>query len=124
MWLPLILLGVRPFRAALEEKLLLARYFHAEARSRGLRGGAGTGSLDRHLPLGAGRGGARAGQPINQRIVEGVRRDGRIFLSSTMLDGRFTLRMVALSFRTHRRTMDLAVRVLREQAAAAEAAVG
>jgi hypothetical protein len=41
-----------------------------------------------------------------------------------MIEGRFTLRMVALSFRTHRRTMDLAVRVLREQAAAAEAAVG
>jgi len=45
-----------------------------------------------------------------------VRRDGRIFLSSTMLDGRFMIRMVALSFRTHRRTIDLALRVLREQA--------
>jgi hypothetical protein len=41
-----------------------------------------------------------------------------VFLSSTMLDGRFTLRMAALAFRTHRRTIDLAVRVLREQAAA------
>ena len=27
-------------------------------------------------------------------IVDGVRRDGRVFLSSTMLDGRFTLRLV------------------------------
>jgi hypothetical protein len=35
-----------------------------------------------------------------------------------MLDGRFTLRLAALAFRTHRRTIDLAVRVLREQAAA------
>ena len=60
---------------------------------------------------------------INQRIVETVRHDGRIFLSSTMLDGRFTLRMVALAFRTHRRTMDLALRILREHAALAEAAV-
>jgi glutamate/tyrosine decarboxylase-like PLP-dependent enzyme len=60
---------------------------------------------------------------INQRIVETVRRDGRIFLSSTMLDGRFTLRMVALAFRTHRRTMDLALRILREHAALAEAEV-
>jgi hypothetical protein len=50
--------------------------------------------------------------------VDGVKRDGRVFLSSTMLDGRFTLRMVALSFRTHRRTIELALRVLGEQVAA------
>ncbi|MCB0430890.1 MAG: aminotransferase class V-fold PLP-dependent enzyme, partial [Flavobacteriales bacterium] len=30
MWLPLQLLGVQPFRAAVEEKMLLARYFHNE----------------------------------------------------------------------------------------------
>jgi len=35
-----------------------------------------------------------------------------------MLDGRFTLRLVALSFRTHRRAIDLALCVLAEQAAA------
>jgi hypothetical protein len=40
-----------------------------------------------------------------------------------MLDGRFTLRMVALAFRTHRRTIDLALTILREHAALAEAAV-
>jgi len=47
--------------------------------------------------------------------VDGVRRDGRVFLSSTMLDGRFTLRLAVLAFRTHRKTIDLAIRVLREQ---------
>ena len=30
MWLPLMVAGVAPFRSALEEKLLLARYFHQE----------------------------------------------------------------------------------------------
>ncbi|MEP7272156.1 MAG: hypothetical protein ABI882_11685, partial [Acidobacteriota bacterium] len=55
---------------------------------------------------------------MNQAIIDGVRRDGRVFMSSTLLDGRFTLRMVALSFRTHRRTIDLALRVLSEQVAA------
>ena len=53
-----------------------------------------------------------------RRGCRGARHDGRVFLSSTMLDGRYTLRMAALAFRTHRRTIDLAVRVLREQAAA------
>ena len=57
---------------------------------------------------------------MNKAIVDGARHDGRVFLSSTMLEGRFTLRMAALAFRTHRRTIDLAVQVLREQVAALE----
>jgi len=67
------------------------------------------------VPPGADLG--RANQ-ANQAIIEGARRDGRVFLSSTMLDGRFTLRLAVLAFRTHRRTIDLALRVLREQVAA------
>jgi aromatic-L-amino-acid decarboxylase len=117
MWLPLILLGTRPFRAALEEKLLLARYFHREIGRAGYETGPPP-DLSivtyRWVPPGASP--ERVNQ-INQAIVEGTQKDGRVFLSSTMLDGRFTLRMAALAFRTHRRTIDLAVRVLREQAA-------
>ena len=33
LWLPLMLLGTRPFEAALEEKILLARYFHEQLQS-------------------------------------------------------------------------------------------
>ena len=55
MWLPLMLLGTRPFRAALEEKLLLARYFHAGGRGGRVRGGPAARAVDRHLPLGARR---------------------------------------------------------------------
>jgi glutamate/tyrosine decarboxylase-like PLP-dependent enzyme len=117
MWLPLILIGTRPFRAALEEKLLLAGYFYEEARALGFEVGPPP-DLSvvtyRWVPPGAST--ERINQ-INQAISEGVRRDGRVFLSSTMLDGRFTLRLVVLSFRTHRRTIDLALRVLREQVA-------
>ena len=36
---------------------------------------------------------------LNQAIVDGARHDGRVFLSSTMLDGRYTLRMAALGRR-------------------------
>jgi glutamate/tyrosine decarboxylase-like PLP-dependent enzyme len=123
MWLPLILLGTSPFRAALEEKLLLARYFHAEAEALGFEMGPAP-ALSivtyRWVPQGASLERANA---INRRIVDGVRRDGRVFLSSTTVDDRFTLRMVILAFRTHRTTVDLALRVLREQAALAEAAI-
>ena len=40
MWLPLILLGTRPFTAALDEKLLLARYFRQQIAAAGIRGRA------------------------------------------------------------------------------------
>jgi aromatic-L-amino-acid/L-tryptophan decarboxylase len=120
MWLPLIMLGTRPFRAALEEKLLLARYFYQEVQALGFEVGPAP-DLSivtfRWVPAGGDASLERI-NAINQGIVDGVRRDGRIFLSSTMLDGRFMIRMVALSFRTHRRTIELALRILREQVAA------
>jgi aromatic-L-amino-acid/L-tryptophan decarboxylase len=118
MWLPLMLVGTRPFEAALEEKLLLARYFHEEIQALGFAAGPPP-ELSivtyRWTPSGAS---PAETDRLNQAILDGVRRDGRVFLSSTLLDGRFTLRMAALAFRTHRRTIDLALRVLRQQVAA------
>ena len=117
MWLPLVLLGTRPFQAALDEKLLLARYFHREIAALGFEVGPEP-ELSivtyRWAPPGVSPDRANV---MNQMIVDGVRRDGRVFISSTMLDGRFMLRLAILAFRTHRRTIDLALRVLREQAA-------
>jgi aromatic-L-amino-acid/L-tryptophan decarboxylase len=121
MWLPLVLLGTEAFRAALDEKLLLARYFYAEVQALGFAVGAEP-DLSvvtfRWAPDGVSPERADA---VNQAVVDGVRRDGRVFLSSTQLDGRYTIRMAALAFRTHRRTIDLALRILREQLAAATA---
>ena len=118
MWLPLVLLGVRPFRAALEEKLLLARYFQDRAQDAGFEVGPPPElsiTTYRWVPPGATLDQANR---FNQALVNATHRDGRVFLSSTLLDGRFTLRMAALAFRTHRRTIDLALRVLTEQVAA------
>jgi aromatic-L-amino-acid/L-tryptophan decarboxylase len=118
MWLPLVLLGVRPFRAALEEKLLLARYFQAEAAAMGFEVGPPPElsiATYRWVPPGAT---LEEANRFNQALIDATRRDGRVFLSSTMLDGRFTLRMAALAFRTHRRTVDLALRILGEQVTA------
>lgn len=114
IWLPLLLLGTRPFAAALEEKLLLARYFRREIGRAGFEVGPEP-DLSivtfRWAPPGVSVAEANA---LNQRLVDAVRQDGRVFLSSTMLDGKFTLRMAALSLRTHRKAMDLAVEVVRE----------
>ena len=111
---PLKLAGVAPFRAALEEKLLLARHFHERMR---LEEGFEVGPLPdlsivafRYLP--------RRGDPdaFNRKLISAVQEDGRVFLSSTKIDGRFTLRVAILSLRTHLDTIEQAVEILREKA--------
>jgi aromatic-L-amino-acid decarboxylase len=123
MWLPLVLLGTRPFQAALDEKLLLARYAHGAIQRLGFDVGPPP-ELSvvtfRWAPPGVSL--ERANQ-LNQALVDAVRHDGRVFLSSTMLDDRCTLRLAILSFRTHLRTIDLALRVLRDQVATLKAEV-
>lgn len=118
LWLPLVLLGTEPFAAALEEKLLLARYFHAKVRALGFEVGPSP-ALSvvtfRWAPPGTS---PERADELNRRIVDAIREDGRVFLTSTLLDDRFTIRMVALGFRTHRREIDLALRILAEQVAA------
>ena len=114
LWLPLKFAGVAPFRAALEEKLLLARHFHERMR---LEDGFEVGPLPdlsivafRYLP--------KRGDPddFNRKLINVVQRDGRVFLSSTRINGRFTLRVAILSLRTHLDTIEQAVEILREKA--------
>ncbi len=117
LWLPLILLGTKPFEAALDEKLLLARYFHREIQTLGFEVGPPpdlSAVPFRWSPPGVS---LEDSNRMNQEIVDTMKKDGRIFLSSTTLDDRFMMRMVALSFRTHRKTIDLALELLGEQVA-------
>ncbi len=114
LWLPMKLAGVAPFRAALEEKLLLARYFHQQIQQiPGFEVGPAP-DLSvvtfRYLPA---RGDANA---FNQQLVTAIRDEGKIFLSSTLIDRQFTLRLAILGLRTHLDTIDLALEVLERQA--------
>lgn len=115
MWLPLKLFGVAPFRAALEEKLLLARYFRQKVKKLGFEVGPPP-DLSvvtyRWAPKGHS---LEETNEMNHQLVEAVRADGRIFLSSTMMEGRFVLRLVSLHFRTHKKHIDLALEVLAER---------
>ncbi|MES2523863.1 MAG: aminotransferase class V-fold PLP-dependent enzyme [Gemmatimonadota bacterium] len=117
MWLPLVVVGTAPFTAALDEKLLLARYFRRKVARLGFEVGPEP-DLSivtyRWAPDGVPLEEANA---MNRAILEGSQQDGRVFLSSTMIGDRYTLRLVALSSRTHRRTIDLALAVLAEQVA-------
>lgn len=118
MWLPLMLHGINPFRACLEEKLLLAKYFHREIQKLTFTSGGKfeTGPEPelsvvtyRYIPV---HGDANA---FNRRLVEAVQKDGRVFISSTMLNGFFTLRAAILAFRTHLQTVDTLLEVLKEK---------
>ncbi len=118
MWLPLVLHGLAPFRAALEEKIQLCHYFYEEV---GAIPGVERGpypelsvALYRYVP------GTGDPNDFNARLIREVQRDGRVFLSSTTIDGVFWLRLAVLCFRTHRRHVDLALEVLREKIARLE----
>ena len=114
MWLPLKVAGTAPFAAALEEKLLLARYFRAQVSALGFETDVTPDLTVVTFRLALRDQDIETQNRINDALLRELRRDGRIFLSSTMLNGRYTIRFVALQFRTHLRTVDLAVTVLQE----------
>ncbi|MDZ7692182.1 MAG: aminotransferase class V-fold PLP-dependent enzyme [Balneolaceae bacterium] len=113
MWLPLKLFGVKPFRAALDEKLLLTRYFYQEVQNiPGMEVGPEpelSVSLFRYLP--------DSGDPntFNKKLVDAIHEDGRVFLSSTHIEETIYLRMAILGFRTHKKQVDLVLEVLKEK---------
>ena len=53
---------------------------------------------------------------FNKKLVDAVQHDGRVFISSTLLNGHFTLRLAVLSFRTHLKTIDTLLEVLKKKA--------
>lgn len=112
LWLPLKLHGVAPFRACLEEKLLLAKYFYDEVRKLGF-----VCDLEPELSVVVYRYVPEKGDAneFNKRLLDEVVADGRVFISSTMLDGKFTLRFACLAFRTHLKTVDTLLSVLDEK---------
>jgi aromatic-L-amino-acid decarboxylase len=111
VWLPLKLFGLAPFRAALSEKILLARYFHEQI---GQAAGFEVGPIPelsvvtyRYLPERA------DADAFNERLIQAIQQDGRIFISSTQIEGNFVLRLAISSFRTHLDDIDQALDVLR-----------
>ncbi len=51
---------------------------------------------------------------LNQRIMTGIQLDGRVFCSNAILEGRFTLRVCIVNFRTEADEMDLVLDVAAE----------
>lgn len=123
VWLPLQLHGVGAFRAALDEKLDLARHLHA-----GLRDTPGI-EVQREPELtvvpfrfvgSAESGAGRSDEDIdelNRRLLERINASQRVFMSSTIVRGRFTIRPCIMVHRTHRDRIDEAIQIVRRAVA-------
>ncbi len=120
VWLPIKLHGIDPFRQNLDEKLDLAAWATTELRDiEGMEIVA-----EPQLSMVA----FRLNRPgmdqeklnrLNREFLAGINARRRVYLTGTILAGRFTLRICVLSFRTHHDRMSEGLEDVR--AAAAEA---
>jgi glutamate/tyrosine decarboxylase-like PLP-dependent enzyme len=113
-WLPLKLFGLAPFRAALAEKIWLARYFHEQLEK---TPGWEVGPYP-ELSVATFRFIPETGDAdiFNERLVEAVQADGKVFISSTQINGKFVLRLAVLHFRTHLDRVDYVLELLKRLA--------
>jgi glutamate/tyrosine decarboxylase-like PLP-dependent enzyme len=112
LWLPLKLFGLKPFRAALEEKLSLAQYFYNEIKKvKEFEVGPEpelSVAIFRFVPS---EGNANL---LNKKLIQAIQKDGRIFLSSTNINDVFWIRIAVVSFRTHLAHIELLLDIIKE----------
>jgi aromatic-L-amino-acid decarboxylase len=112
VWFPLWLHGVSAFRDALDEKLDLTEVLYDGLKSEPLLELPWAPDLT-VVPFRLRDGDDAA----NRRLLEEINGTKRVFLSSTVIDGRFTIRACILSHRTHRDRIDGCVEIVRRAAA-------
>lgn len=115
MWLPLHLHGLNPFKAALQEKLLLSRLFHQRITDLGFETGPAP-----DLSVSIFRLPDDPDNTLNDAFIRAIHSDGTVFLSSTMIDGKLWTRCAVVSHRTHLREIEMtldAITRCREQVA-------
>jgi aromatic-L-amino-acid/L-tryptophan decarboxylase len=117
LWATLRFHGARRLAAAIGEDVRLAAHLAgrvAEAEDFELLAGPGLSiCCFRHVP-------AQLDEPAldahNERILQALQRDGRVYLSNATIDGRFALRACITNFRTTRADVERVLTVVRELA--------
>ena len=113
MWLPLKLFGIKPFKAALEEKILLTRYFYEQIQKiKGIEVGPYPElsiMIFRYIPE------KINADEFNERLVNEIQKDGRIFMTSTRINNNFYIRLAVLNFRVHLNIIKLALSIIKEK---------
>ncbi|MDX1642490.1 MAG: aminotransferase class V-fold PLP-dependent enzyme, partial [Balneolaceae bacterium] len=113
MWLPLKLHGIKPFRKALEEKQLLSKYVWEQLKEMDDIEVGPEPQLSvcmfRWNPDNA------DSNEMNRKLHQAILQQGRMFLSSTEINGKFFFRVAILSVRTHLEEVEELLSVLREK---------
>jgi len=112
VWFPLVLHGVNAFREALDEKLDLAGYLYEELSTVPGLELFGEPELT-VVPFRLREGGEEA----NRRLLDLINASKRVVVSSTLLQGDFTIRACILSHRTHRDRIEECVQIVRRAVA-------
>jgi len=114
VWLPLKLFGVQAFRENLAEKLCLTKWMYRRFLEEpgfecvavpdlsviAFRYRPGSGSVD----------------AFNRQLLDKIVRSKKLFLSSTLLNKKFVIRVCILSFRTHQAEVEEAFEIIKTAA--------
>lgn len=108
VWLPLQLHGMKPFVACLEEKLLLVQYARTRLLALGFSVGPEPDLSVSYFwyPF------SLNADEMNKQLMDEIHADGSVFLSSTIINNRFVIRIAILAFRTKRETIDEATAMI------------
>lgn len=114
VWLPLKLFGVQAFRDNLSEKLYLTRWMY----KRFLKEPGFECLSVPDLSVIAFRYCPKKGEKeaFNRRLLEKIVKSKKLFLSSTLLNGEFVIRVCILSFRTHQAEVEEAFEIIKHAA--------
>ncbi len=115
LWLPLKLHGIEPFVACLEEKLVLTTYFRNKLIDLGFEVGPQPDLSVSYFWYPTEDSSIQ--NKFNQLLMDNIHKDGRVFLSSTVIKEVFVIRMALLSFRTKKETIDKAVQMVKSSLA-------
>lgn len=111
MWLPLQLHGLKPFKACLEEKLLLTLHSRELLLKAGFRIGPEPDLSVTYFWYEPKRMDSNA---FNKALLHRIHEDGQFFMSSTLIENLFVIRLAIFSFRTKLREIDLAIETVRK----------
>ena len=109
MWLPLKLHGIEPFVACLSEKLLLTHYFRNKLEALNFCLGPEPDLTVSYFWYPTKEVNQNS---FNEKLMEYIHEDGSIFLSSTMVEKKFVIRLAVCSFRTKLTTINAAIQMI------------
>lgn len=108
VWLPLQLHGIEPFKACLEEKLLLTEYFRIKLKELGFSVGPSPDLSVSYFwyPF------EEDADTKNRQLMDIMHAKGDVYLSSSVIDNRFVIRIAILAFRTKKESVDRAIEMI------------